>query len=940
MEKFSYLRGTNVDYIDELFARYVQNPESIDPSWRYFFEGLELGTETLEEKGLIPNGHAIPSERTLATPLGVDLFTEAKVAELIHTYRSIGHLIADINPLSAPPTSDPRLDLSRFGLTEADLQKQFHAGKMVGLAHAKLSEIIAKLRQTYCRTIGAEFAHLLNQEERDWLQNRMESLQNQPQLDRETQKLILKRLTESENLERFLHTRYVAQKRFSVEGGESIIPALDSLIETAADLGGKEFVLGMAHRGRLNVLVNILRKKPEYIFVQFEGNYQVNLEEGEGDVKYHMGYSVDFTTRTGKKTHLSMAYNPSHLEFVNPVVEGISRAKQTQFKDTERTQVLPILIHGDAAFIGQGVCYETMNLSQLTGYQTGGTLHIVINNQVGFTTSPRDSRSTTYATDGARMLESPIFHVNGDDPEAVWYVAKLCAEYRQKFKKDIFIDLICYRKHGHNEGDEPTFTQPVLYKKIKTHPSTRELYSQRLIQSGVISAEESQSLIDQNMTELSGIQAQVRAQSPQPINRMISTLQGRWDGLRRVGPLSDDELFKPVETAVPADQLKKIAEKINHIPKEFHLHPKLARFFESRLKAIQEGKNIDWGNGEALAFATLLNEGFPVRLSGQDAERGTFTHRHSVLNDFETGTTYTPLNQISPTQAKYTVYNSELAETAVLGFEHGYSLADPHSLVIWEAQFGDFANGAQVIIDQFISSSESKWLRMSGLTLFLPHGFEGQGPEHSSARLERFLQLCGNNNIQVCNLTTPAQLFHALRRQLKRDFRKPLILMSPKSLLRHPMAVSQLEEFSRGQFQEVIDDHEQTRDSKASVKAVLLCTGKVYYDLLAERTQRKRHDVAILRVEQLYPWPEARLSTLLSQYPSAKKLIWAQEEPRNMGAWTYVFSQWAGGYGKFQEKIGDRSIQYVGREMAASPAVGSMKVHESEQKALLEKAFG
>lgn len=931
MEKFSYLKSTNVDYIDELFARYAQDPMSIDPSWRYFFEGLELGTEAPP---------APVSEELVAAPSAVDLLTEAKVAELIQTYRTLGHVIADVNPLAPQTASHPSLELSRFGLSDADLNRTFHAGKLIGLGAAKLSEIIAKLRQTYCRAIGVEFTHIQNQIEREWLQSRMESAQNLPQLDTETRKFILKRLVESENFERFLHTRYVAQKRFSVEGGESVIPSLDCLIETAADFGARSFVMGMAHRGRLNVLVNILRKKPEYILTQFEGNYRVDLEEGEGDVKYHMGYSADFKTRSGKETHLSMAYNPSHLEFVNPVVEGITRAKQTHLNDSDRTQVVPILIHGDAAFAGQGVCYETLNLSQLTGYKTGGTLHIVINNQVGFTTSPKDSRSTTYSTDGARMLEVPIFHVNGDDPEAVWYVSKICAEYRQKFKKDVFIDLVCYRRHGHNEGDEPTFTQPILYKKIKAHPTTREIYAQKLIAQGIVTEKESQSLLDDNMNFLTGVQTQVKAEEPQPITRMISTLQGNWKGLKRVGPMAHEELFKPSETAVPAEQLKKLAEKLNHIPESFHLHPKLARFFESRLKAIQEEKGIDWGNGEALAFGTLLQEGYGVRLSGQDAERGTFTHRHSVLNDFETGATYAPLNHIAPGQATYQVYNSELSETGVLGFEYGYSLADPASLVIWEAQFGDFANGAQVIIDQFISSSESKWLRMSGLTLLLPHGFEGQGPEHSSARLERFLQLCGKNNIQVCNLTTPAQLFHALRRQVKRDFRKPLVIMSPKSLLRHPLAVSSLGDFSRGTFQEVLDDVELSRDAKTSVKTVLLCSGKVYYDLIAERTLRKRNDVAIVRIEQLYPWPEARLNTILSQYKNAKKFVWVQEEPRNMGAWTYVFNQWCGGYGNFQEKVGGHSISYAGRDMAAAPAVGSMKVHESEQKALLEKAFG
>ena len=928
MQKFSYLKSTNAEYIDELFTRYTRDPESVDPSWRYLFDGLELGLEEAgNENG---NGHAGPAV-SMAT---LDLSNEAKVAELINAYRELGRLIANVDPLHAAPPTHPRLELSRFELTSADLQKTFTAGKLIGMGPAKLSDIIARLRETYGGKIGVEFTHISDLDEREWLQKKMEGSRNREALDIDTQKMIFRRLAESETFERFLHTRYVAQKRFSVEGAESIIPALDCMIEVGAELGAQEFVMGMAHRGRLNVLTNIFGKKPEYIFTEFEGNYKADTSLGEGDVKYHMGYSTDFTTRKGKKVHLSLGSNPSHLEFINPVIEGIARAKQTYLGDTDRSRVIPVQIHGDAAFAGQGVCYETLNLSQLKGYATGGSIHIVINNQVGFTTSPVDGRSTTYSTDLAKMLEVPIFHVNGDAPEALWFVSKLCIEYRQKFKKDVFIDLICYRKHGHNEGDEPSFTQPLLYKLIKAHASTRELYGEQLVSDKVLTAAEATQVVEQINEKLIAAQTRTKAEPPQPY---VSALEGRWQGLKRA---SEEDIFKVVKTSVAENTLKAIAEKINQVPADFHLHPKLTRFFEARNKAIQDGKGIDWGNAETLAYATLIHEGTSVRLSGQDAERGTFTHRHSILNDFETGVVFSPLNQASNGKAHYEVYNSHLSETAVMGFEYGYSLSDPLSLVIWEAQFGDFANGAQVIIDQFIASSESKWQRMTGLTLLLPHGFEGQGPEHSSARLERFLGLCGKNNMSVCNLSTPAQIFHALRRQMKREYRKPLIIMSPKSLLRHPQAISEISDLSQGGFEEVIADREFEKDSAAaSVEKVIICTGKVYYDLLAERAARKLNNVAIVRLEQIYPFPSQKLATVLNRHTQAKKLVWVQEEPRNMGAWSYIFGSWAGGLANFQEKVGNRAISYAGREVGAAPAVGSHKIHDQEQRALIEKAF-
>jgi 2-oxoglutarate dehydrogenase E1 component len=933
LQKFSYLKSTNAVYIDELFALYSQNPQSVDPSWQYFFEGLELGTETEAGQPLpYGNGQAPQAAAPAPSRTGPIEFNplEAKVAELILGYREFGRLLANINPLTPPPSSHPLLELSRFGLSQEDLSKSFKAGRLIGLGDAKLSDILSRLKETYCGSIGVEFTQIQDLTERNWLQTKMESSRNQAQLTPETRKFILQRLTESETFERFLHTRYVAQKRFSAEGGETIIPSLDCIIEMGAELGAEEFVIGMAHRGRLNVLTHIFGKKPEHIFTQFEGAYKIDSSKGEGDVKYHMGFSADVETRAKKKVHLSLAFNPSHLEFVDAVIEGTARAKQDLLQDHERKKVIPIAIHGDAAFAGQGVCYETLNLSQLSGYGTGGTLHLVINNQVGFTTSPYDARSTSYCTDLAKMLDAPIFHVNGDDPEAVWYLSRLCVEYRQKFNKDIFVDLICYRKHGHNEGDEPLFTQPLLYKKIKAHPSTREIYAQKLVSDKIIGPDEPQALIQKITEKLTECQVRTKAEAPAPY---VSTLEGRWKNLRAP---TQDELFQPVQTAVSEKTLIELANQLNRMPAGFHLNPKLARFFDARLKAVVDGKGIDWGNGEALAFATLLAEGHPVRLSGQDAERGTFTHRHSVLYDFETGEKYTPLNHVQAGQAPYRVHNSHLSETGVMGFDYGYSLADPNSLVIWEAQFGDFANGAQVIIDQFLSASESKWQRMSGLTLLLPHGYEGQGPEHSSARLERFLQLCGKNNLFVCNLTTPSQIFHALRRQVKRNFRKPMVIMSPKSLLRHPLAISQLNDFTDGSFEEVLDD--VTVGSGDSIKKVLLCSGKVYYDLLASRTSKKVTDTAIIRVEQIYPWPEAKLALILNKYPQAS-LFWVQEEPRNMGAWSFIFNTWSGGFDLFQEKVGRRPIQYVGRGICASPAVGSHKLHEIEQEALIQKAL-
>lgn len=930
MQKYTYLSGSNAEYIDHLFEIYLKDPASLDHTWRYFFDGLELGEEFSNSNSVVAhsNGMATTSNGT-----SVDLSAEAKVAELITAYRAHGHMLARLDPLNPAPASHPLLDLSHFGLGEKDLDQEFTAGNFLDLGRASLRKILQRLRDIYCSSIGVEAHQIQDPSEREWLQTKMEKSASSEKLNAEERKLILKRLTESETFERFLHTRYVAQKRFSLEGGESLIPSLDRMIEVGAELGADNFVMGMAHRGRLNVLRNIYGKKAEHILTEFEQSYESDGEAGEGDVKYHMGFSADIITRSGKSVHLSLAHNPSHLEFVNPVVEGITRAKQRQFSDMNRTRVIPILIHGDAAFAGQGVVYETINLSQLEGFWTGGTIHIIFNNQIGFTATPKDLKSTMYATDLGKMLEVPIFHVNGDDPEAVYYVSRLATEYRQKFKKDVFIDLICYRKYGHNEGDEPSFTSPLLYKKIKSHPSVREQYAKKLSAEGVCAEGDSQKMVDDVIQHMTQAQTTTRDKRPKPYS---SSYANKWQGFKVA---SEADMFKKFETRVSKEKLLEYSNRLNQFPSDFHLHSKLSRFFAARKKAIDEGKGIDWGNAETLAYASLLLEGHTIRVSGQDAQRGTFTHRHAVVYDFENGKPYTPLNHLAEQQGEFIAYNSLLSEAGVLGFEYGWSLADPDALVIWEAQFGDFANSAQVIIDQFISSSESKWERASGLVMYLPHGYEGQGPEHSSARLERFLQLGGKNNLAVCNFTTPAQIFHALRRQLKRDFRKPMVIMTPKSLLRHPLAVSPLSDLTEGYLQEIIDDPKfADQKNPKSVKKLILCTGKIFYELFAEREEKKINNIALVRIEQLYPWPSALLENYMKKYSSAE-IIWVQEEPHNMGGWNYVLSRWCGGKNKFRDKAQGREIEYVGRDIGAAPAVGSHRRHVRDQKAIIDEAL-
>ncbi len=886
----------NLDAIEAAYRRWREDPDSVEEGWRFFFEGFELGAQGL--------------------PAAAG--TQTSIVRLIDAYRDLGHFLAHLDPLGERKTTHPLLELKEFGLDEADLDRTFDTSYFVGLPRATLRELIGALRETYCRTIGVEYMHIQDTRIRRWLQERMEPRRNQPRFARRRQFRLLMDLHFAELFEKFLHTRYIGQKRFSLEGSETLIPVLDALVEHAAEGGVREIVLGMAHRGRLNVLANIIGKPYEEIFSEFEENYLPDSIDGDGDVKYHLGFSADRTFK-GKTIHLSLTPNPSHLEAVDPVVEGRTRAKQRLYGDRERRLGIPLLIHGDAAFAGQGLVAETLNLSQLTGYTTGGTVHVIVNNQIGFTTSPKDARSTTYCTDVAKMIQVPIFHVNAEDPEAAVYVAELALDFRQQFHNDVVIDLYCYRRHGHNEGDEPSFTQPLMYGKIKDRPTLSEVYTEQLIMRGDLTADETEAIDEDFHDKLQTAQQHVRTGPPRPRSKTV--LGGQWNGL------TNQFSFAQVDTTVPLETLDRITERLTAVPAGFTLNPKIARMLEVRRQEMAERRPIDWSFAEALSFGSLLLEGTPVRLSGQDSRRGTFSQRHAVLYDARTGERYFPLNAMEPGQATFTAYDSLLSEAAVLGFEFGYALDEPDTLVLWEAQFGDFANGAQVIIDQYVAGSQSKWQRDNGLVMLLPHGYEGQGPEHSSARPERFLQLCAENNMQVCNLTTPAQYFHVLRRQMKRNFRKPLVIMTPKSLLRHKECVSPVEAFTDGRFEEIIDD---PAADPGRVRRVLLCGGKVYYDLLEGRAKRGADDVAIIRVEQLYPLREDLLVKILTRYRKAREWAWVQEESQNMGAWTFMEPRLrALGYG----------IEYVGRDASASPATGSLKVHQREQKELVEAAL-
>jgi 2-oxoglutarate dehydrogenase E1 component len=903
----------NSDVIEAAYNAWLENPDSVDPTWRAFFQGFSLGSNGT---GL---GAAVGSGATASV---IDSSKQAQVLRLINAYRAHGHMQAHLDPLSPPPAPFPRLNFQHFGLTEADLDVSFAVGNFKGGGQMKLRSLISALNETYCGHIGVEYLHMQDLDARDWLQVRMEASHNRPSFTRGQKTRILRRLFKAELFEKFLHTRFVGQKRFSLEGGETMIAAFDAMIEYSPELGVEEIVMGMAHRGRLSVLTNILRKPFDVLFEQFSENYIPHSVGGDGDVKYHLGYEAELMTASGKTVEVRLAANPSHLEIVNPVVEGKARARQRIRGDVERRRVLPFLIHGDAAFAGQGVVPEALNFSQLPGYRTGGTVHFVINNQIGFTTLPSDARSTRYCTDVAKMIEAPIFHVNGDDPEAVCYVTRLALEFRVRFQRDVVIDMYCYRRHGHNESDEPAFTQPTLYKKIASHPLISTTYAERLDKEDTV-----------NAAGAEAIKAEYTAAMDTAFDKAKAVEAARLAAGEKTDPLRGSNAIyqpgyshAPVPTGVSADVIAKVVAGLTKIPANFKVNPKIKRFLETRVQAHKENGPVDWGFGEALAYGTLLVEGAPVRLSGQDCERGTFSHRHAVLYDFETREKYVPLLNLEEKQERFCVYNSHLSEAAVLGFDYGYSLDYPQMLCIWEAQFGDFANGAQVVIDQFIASSESKWQRMSGMVLLLPHGYEGQGPEHSSARLERFLQLCAEDNIQVANITTPANYFHALRRQMKRDFRKPLIVMAPKSLLRLPAANSKIDEFITGAFQEILDDPQAPK----TAKRIILCSGKVYYDLDAYRTTNKVTDTTIVRVEQLYPLHREKLAEIAAANSKAK-LVWCQEESQNNGAWTYIAPE--------LETLFGRKAAYAGRDASASPAVGSLAIHKRELAAFLKDAF-
>jgi 2-oxoglutarate dehydrogenase E1 component len=905
----------NLAAIEEYYERWQSDPASVDASWRLFFEGYELGLARDRQIGRV-EPQSPPSGDVSGSP------AHANIAQLINAFRRLGHFQAHLDPLSPPPAAFPLLDISEFRLTDADLDRVFDTGNLQGPRRLPLRDLIVLLKETYCRTIGVEFMHIQDTHIRNWLQGRMEPLRNRPEFARRRKLRLLMKLHHAEMFERFLHTRFPGQKRFSLEGAETLIPILDAIVEKATEVGVGEMVMGMAHRGRLNVLANILQKPYELLFAEFEGHVLPDSVAGDGDVKYHLGFSCDYTSVTGGKLHLSLTPNPSHLEAVDAVVEGRVRCRQWQQSDRERVKSMPLLIHGDAAFAGQGLVAETLNLSQLSGYRTGGTIHIIVNNQIGFTTSPSDARSTTYCTDVAKMLEVPIFHVNGEDPEACVYVAELALDFRQTFHKDAVIDLFCYRRHGHNEGDEPSFTQPLLYRNIQDRPTLREVYTEQLILRGDLTTDETDAIADAFQTKAQRALEEVKQDGkrfkPQP------SFAGRWRGLR------PEYRHDPIETGARLSDLEDITSKLTQVPAAFRAHPKILRVFENRLKMLREKQSVDWPGAELLAFGTLLLEGHPIRLSGQDSRRGTFSHRHCVLYDTETGERHVPLNHLWEKQGEFAAYDSLLSEAAVLAFEFGVSLDEPQMLVLWEAQFGDFANGAQVIIDQFIAAGESKWQRASGLVMLLPHGYEGQGPEHSSARLERFLQLCADDNMQVCNLTSPAQYFHVLRRQLKRSFRKPLIIMTPKSLLRHKDCVSPVEALVADRFHEVLDDPQPGIQNASEVRRVLLCSGKVYYDLVEKRLA-ENHELAIVRLEQFFPFPEEQLRRVLSAYRRADEFVWVQEESQNMGGWSFIEPR--------LRQLLDRPIEYVGRDASASPATGSLRVHKREQEELVQAAL-
>ncbi|MEZ5173352.1 MAG: 2-oxoglutarate dehydrogenase E1 component [Bacteroidia bacterium] len=913
MDAFTFISGGDPAALENLYEQYKGNPESVDESWVRFFEGVDFATKNYPGKvNSSSNGNSVVSD---------NISTEFKVINLINGYRSRGHLFTRTNPVRERRHYTPSLEHEHFNLNDSDLDTVFQAGELIGIGPATLRKIIAHLQETYCESVGIEYMYMRNLEAVSWLQTRMESSRGRAKYSAAQKQKLFQKLSEAVGFESFLDKKFVGQKRFSLEGCEALIPAMDLMISHGEDLGIQEFVIGMAHRGRLNVLANIFQKDPVRIFTEFEGKEYEDNDDGEfsGDVKYHLGYSTEVKSEKGAKMQLTLSPNPSHLEAVGPVVEGMTRAFAEQNHESDYRKITPVVIHGDAAIAGQGVVYEVVQMAKLDGYKTGGTIHIVVNNQVGFTTNYLDGRSSIYCTDVAKVTLSPVFHVNADDVEAVAFVVQMAMEFRQKFQGDVFIDLLGYRKYGHNEGDEPRFTQPILYKQIAKHPNPRKIYFQKLASENVISQEQADKFEKAQKENLEKSLAVARDKNSSEIK---SFLEMRWKHIRRS---KKDDFHESPETGVDAKILRDIAQTLYTIPKGMKFFKKMEKVLADRKKMIEETNQLDWGMAEQLSYGSLLLEGHPVRFSGQDVERGTFSHRHAVLKIEDSEEEYEPLNNLDKKQAPFRIYNSLLSEYAVLGFDYGYSLAVPDGLTIWEAQFGDFNNGAQIIIDQFISSAEDKWRSMSNLVMLLPHGYEGQGAEHSSGRMERFLQLCAEHNMIVANVTTPANYFHIIRRQIHHEIRKPLIIFSPKSLLRLPACVSTLEDLATGKFKETFDD---VQVKAGQVNKLIFCSGKIYYDLLEERESRGISDTAIIRIEQLYPFPQKQVDALLKKYTKSKRVLWVQEEPANMGAWMHVMRM-----------MRNCDIELVSRAESGSPATGSSKRHAMEQKQIMEKAF-
>ncbi|MCC6423160.1 MAG: 2-oxoglutarate dehydrogenase E1 component [Phycisphaerales bacterium] len=912
MKPSDLINRGNAEYVDRLYEQYRKDPRALDEGWQTFFAGFEMGSGRSDA---VTAAAATQGSPPIRSSINMGVF------DLVHSYRELGHFLAQLDPLGHDRPYHPLLDLSNFGMSDADLDMEVGTGSYTGPTNGTLRDLVDKLKKTYCRTIGVEFTNISEKDQRDWLIQRMEPILNAPRFAPSERRAILNELVWAEEFEHFLHTRYVGQKRFSLEGAEALIPLVNTIVQEGAGLGAEKIIMGMAHRGRLNVLAHVLNKPYEILLSEFEGTSLPQDAEGDGDVKYHLGYANTRSLSGNKSVKVSLLPNPSHLELIDPIMEGIVRCQQQIFGDTARNRIIPLVMHGDAAFTGQGIVHETLNLSELRGFRTGGTIHIIINNQIGFTTDPKEGRFTPYPTDVAKMIQAPIFHVNGDDPEAVVHAARLAIAFRQEFRCDVMIDLWCYRRHGHNETDEPSFTQPVMYREIEAHPSVRSIYSQKLLDEKVVTQNDLDQMKASVLERLEASRTQAKEARPR---QKVPTFAGVWKGLGRAGT------DWSAKTAISREKLLQIAEGATRVPNEFTAHPKLQRLLASRLDAVKTGKGIDWGCAEMLAIGSLLLEGTPVRYSGQDVERGTFSHRQAVLHDYNTGEKYIPLRNLDEKQARFDILNTMLSELAVLGFEWGYASADPRNLIVWEAQFGDFVNGAQPIIDQILGAAESKWRYMNGLVMLLPHGYEGQGPEHSNAYLDRFLMLCAEDNVQVCYLSTAGQYFHALRRQIHRPFRKPLVLMMPKSLLRHEPSSCTVEELSQSGFQLVLDDPRQPE--RDSIKRLLLCSGKVYYTLETARQKAKLENVALVRVEQLYPFPHKEVQAILGKYRAVEEVGWVQEEPQNRGAWYYIERQ-------IRDLLPDRMLTYYGREEAASPATGSFKMHQVEEQELIAHAL-